>query len=107
MSIRMRTRKASSISTTSTCGAAIQRAAVGHQRAIDGRLARKTVRAISGTLRSRMIGVAVASYVGFAGGAAAASEQRLTYTVQMSPYGTIGTYQSAKQKNGDETTITT
>ena len=54
-----------------------------------------------------MIAVAVASYVGFAGGAAAASEQRLTYTVQMSPYGTIGTYQSAKQKNGDETTITT
>jgi hypothetical protein len=54
-----------------------------------------------------MIGVAVASYVGLAGGAAAASEQRMTYTVQMSPYGTIGTYQSAKQKNGDETTITT
>jgi hypothetical protein len=54
-----------------------------------------------------MIGAAIAACVGVAGGAAAASEQRLTYTVQMSPYGTIGTYQSAKQKNGDETTIAT
>ena len=54
-----------------------------------------------------MIGTAIAVCVGVAGGVAAASEQRLTYTVQMSPYGTIGTYQSAKQKNGDETTITT
>jgi hypothetical protein len=53
-----------------------------------------------------MIGAAIAAWVVVAGGAAAA-EQRLTYTVQMSPYGTIGTYQSAKQKNGDETTITT
>src|SRR5207244_12167668 len=82
------------------------RADVGHQRAIDGRLAANTVGAISETLRSSMIGVAIAACVGFADGAAAASEQRLTYTVQMSPYGTIGTYHSAKQKNGHETTIT-
>jgi hypothetical protein len=59
------------------------------------------------TQRSWMIGVAIAACVSFADSAAAASEQRLTYTVQMSPYGTIGDYQSAKYKNGDETTITT
>ena len=59
------------------------------------------------TQRSWMIGVAIAACVSFADSAAAASEQRLTFTVKMSPYGTIGTYQSAKQKNGDETTITT
>ena len=63
--------------------------------------------AISKTVRCWMIGVALAASAGFADGAAAGSEQRLTYAVQMSPYGTIGTYQSAKQKNGDETTITT
>ncbi len=54
-----------------------------------------------------MIGVAIAACVGLASGAAAASEQRLSYTVQMPPYGTIGTYRSVKQKNGDQTTITT
>ena len=63
--------------------------------------------AIPKTLRACIIGVAAAASAGFADGAAAASEQRLTYTVQMAPYGTIGTYQSAKQKNGGETTITT
>ena len=63
--------------------------------------------AISKALRCWMIGVALAASAGFADGAAAASEQRLTYTVQMSPYGTIGTYQSVKQTNGNETTITT
>ena len=63
--------------------------------------------AISKTVRCCMIGAALAAGAGFADGAAAGSEQRLTYEVQMSPYGTIGTYQSAKQKNGDETTITT
>jgi hypothetical protein len=63
--------------------------------------------AISKTVRCCMISVALAAGAGFADGAAAGSEQRLTYAVQMSPYGTIGTYQSAKQKNGDETTITT
>lgn len=62
---------------------------------------------ITEMLRSRIIGAAIAACVGVADGAAAASELRLTYTVQMSPFGTIGTYQSAKQKNGDETTITT
>lgn len=65
------------------------------------------MRAISGTLRSRTIGTAIGALIALAGGAAAASEQRLTYTVQMSPYGTIGTYQSVKQKEGDQTTITT
>jgi hypothetical protein len=64
------------------------------------------VSAIPKTLRSWM-SVAIAASVGFPDGAAAASAQRLTYTVQMSPYGTIGTYLSAKQENGDETTITT
>ena len=63
--------------------------------------------AISGRLRSTMIGTAITACVGVTDGAAAASEQRLTYSVQMSPYGTIGTYQSAKQNIGDETTITT
>ena len=63
--------------------------------------------AISETLRSTMIGAAIVACIGVADGAAAASEQRLTYTVQMSPYGTIGNYQSVKHKNGDETTITT
>ena len=63
--------------------------------------------AISGTLRSRIICAAIAACVGITAGAAAASEQRLTYTVQTSPYGTIGTYQSANQKNGDEITIIT
>jgi hypothetical protein len=65
------------------------------------------VGAISETLRSRMIGAAILACVGVADGAAAASEQRLTYTVQMLPYGTIGNYQSVKHQNGDGTTITT
>ena len=63
--------------------------------------------AISKALRCWMIGGALAASAGFADGTTAASEQRLTYTVQMSPYGTIGTYQSVKQTNGNETTITT
>ncbi len=53
------------------------------------------------------MGAAIAACVGIAGGAASASEQRLAYTVHMAPYGTIGTYQSAKQQNGNATTITT
>jgi hypothetical protein len=65
------------------------------------------VSAISQTLRACIIGVAAAASAGFANGTAAASEQQVTYTVQMAPYGTIGTYQSSKQRNGDETTITT
>ena len=65
------------------------------------------MRTPSGALRARMIGAAIAACIGLADGAAAASEQRLSYTVQMSPYGTIGTYRSVKQKNGDQTTITT
>ena len=58
-------------------------------------------------LRLRIMCAAVSGCVAIAGSAALASEERLTYTVQMSPYGTIGTYQSAKQKNDNETTITT
>ena len=40
-------------------------------------------------------------------GAARAAEQHLTYTVHMSPYGTIGTYRTTKQTDGSDTTITT
>ena len=67
----------------------------------------KTVGEILRTLGARIMGAAIATCVGIAGSAASASVQRLTYTVHMSPYGTIGTYQSAKQQNGDATTITT
>jgi hypothetical protein len=67
----------------------------------------KTVGEILRTLGARIMGAAIATCVGIGGSAASASEQRLTYTVHMSPYGTIGTYQSAKQQNGDATTITT
>lgn len=42
-----------------------------------------------------------------AGGTVAAPAQQLTFNVQMSPYGTIGTYKTAKEKNGDSTTIRT
>lgn len=63
--------------------------------------------AIHRPFRSMIIGASVAVLTAVAGGPAAASEQRLTYTVQMSPYGNIGTYQSARQTNKDEITITT
>jgi hypothetical protein len=55
------------------------------------------------------MGAVIAACAGIAGGAASAteSEQRLTYTAHMSPYGSIGTYQSTKQQHGDATTITT
>jgi hypothetical protein len=58
-------------------------------------------------MRATIIVGVIAASVGVASGAASASEQRLNYTVHMSPYGGIGTYQSVKQQNGDATTITT
>lgn len=57
--------------------------------------------------RLRIVCLAASGCVGAAGSAAMASEDRLTYVVQMPPYGTIGTYQSTKQKNDNEITITT
>lgn len=59
------------------------------------------------SLRLRIMCAAVAGCVGVAGGGAVASEERLTFTVHMSPYGTIGTYQSTLQKNDNDITITT
>jgi len=49
--------------------------------------------------------VMIAACTGIASGAVSASEQKLTYTVHMSPYGTIGTYQSTKQTEGNDTSI--
>jgi hypothetical protein len=49
----------------------------------------------------------IAAWNGIGSGGVAASEQRVSYTVHMSPYGTIGTYQSTKRTEGRDTTITT
>ncbi|HVC57305.1 MAG TPA: DUF6134 family protein [Stellaceae bacterium] len=68
---------------------------------------------VSGIFRSvvRSVALAAACVVvaasASASAAAAASEQQFTYRVEMSPYGSIGTYRNVVQKNGGETTITT
>lgn len=59
--------------------------------------------------RSRRIPAALAIVAAIAAWspAAAGAARQFTYRVQMAPYGTIGVYRSAVQRDGRETTITT
>ena len=65
--------------------------------------------AVCGMRRSRRMStvLAIVAVVAGCSSVAAASERQFSYRVQMAPYGAIGIYRSAVQRDGNETTITT